>query len=155
MVLNIIAVEKSMWITLLVCAVLLCPCLGATAGEQSECGLAVDAADRLAPDADKDCDYTKTGLNGVLHKAFAGKKEAASASLAATVPAPNNLSAALATANLIAKAEFTSAQQLQAVKFGLLEAAALKCPQGFVLESEQYVPAAPKTMTLALTYQCL
>lgn len=156
-----------MWSKLVFCAVLLCLCMGAAAVEKPECGSAVDAADRLAPDSDKDCDYTKTGLNGVLHKAFSGKKalnkdnadsvvethqeELPKAALKLSKVAPNRL---------IVTASFNSQQQWQTVKFSLLESAAQQCPAGFVVVSEQYLPAVvasadAKAMTLGLTYQCL
>jgi hypothetical protein len=121
------------------------------ADDKPECGPAVDAADRLAPASDMDCDYTKTGLNGVLHKAFsemstkaeqnqeAGDRKA----VVASVPADNEAG------------EFSSPQQLNSLKFSLLNKATLECPKGFVLDGERYLPVIKKAMKLELIYHCL
>ena len=39
--------------------------------DEDECPAAVDAAEAQNQNLYKNCDYTQTGLNGVLHKAFA------------------------------------------------------------------------------------
>ena len=127
----------------------------AFAEEKPECGLAVDAADRLAPDSDTHCDYTKTGLNGAIHRALAGKKNAAEEKVEPNAQELKDKKTELAKDKLVAKGEFNSQQQLQAVKFSLLEAAAINCPKGFVLESERYLPAPMKALKLELNYQCL
>lgn len=125
----------------------------ALAEESPDCGNAVDAADRLAPSFDEHCDYTKTGLNGALHKAFSGKTTEASLGAASSATARFEPKAELAP--LVAKGEFSSAPQLQTLKFSLLETAGLKCQQGFTLLAEQYFPAPSRAMTLVLTYRCI
>ena len=127
----------------------------AFAEEKPECGSAVDAAERLAPDSDKHCDYTKTGLNGVIHRTLARKKDAGAESLEPAAQDPKDKKTDVAADKLIAEGEFYSPQQLQTVKFGLLEAAAVKCPKGFVMESEQYLPTPTNGMKLELRFQCL
>ncbi len=144
-----------MWFKLTCLSSLALVCSMAFAEEKPECGSAVDAADRLVPDSDKHCDYTKTGLNGVLHKALSGKKNTGEESAEPTAQDINEKKTHEATDKLIAKGEFKSAQQLQVVKFSLIETAAVKCPKGFLLESEQYTPTAANTIKLALIYSCL
>ena len=147
--------EQNMWFKLTFLSSLVLVCSLAFAEEKPECGPAVDAADRLASDSDEHCDYTKTGLNGVLHKALSGKKSAGEASAEPTAQDIKEKKPDVVVDKLIAKGEFNSPQHLQAVKFSLLEAAAVKCPKGFVLESEQYTPTATKAMKLELIYHCL
>ena len=147
-----------MWFKLIFISSLMAMCSLAFAEEKPECGSAVDAADRLDPDSDEHCDYTKTGLNGVLHKAFSGKKNKDEGSADQVAQAPQGTMDKKADAvknELIAKGEFNSPQQLQTVKFSLLEAAALKCTKGFTVNSEQYLPTSTKAMKLELAYQCL
>jgi hypothetical protein len=144
-----------MWFKLTFLSSLTLVCSLAFAEEKPECGSAVDAADRLTPDSDKHCDYTNTGLNGVIHRTLARKKNAGTESSEPAAQDPKDKKTEPAVEKLIAKGEFNSPQQLQAVKFGLLEAAAIKCPKGFVLESEQYLPLVTKGMKLELRFQCL
>lgn len=144
-----------MWVKLAFISVLTLLCSLALAEEKPECGSAVDAADRLVPDSDKHCDYTKTGLNGVIHKALSGKKNAGEEVAEPKVQDVKEKKIEVVADKLTAKGEFNSSQQLQTVKFSLLEVAAGQCAKGFVLESERYLPTATKAMKLELTYQCL
>jgi hypothetical protein len=144
-----------MWVKLTVLSSLALVCSLAFAEEKPECGSAVDAADRLTPDSDKHCDYTKTGLNGVIHRTLARKKNAGEESAEPIAQDVKEKKMEVVVDKLTAKGEFNSPQQLQVVKFSLLEAAAGKCPKGFVLGSERYLPTATKAMRLELTYQCL
>lgn len=146
---------RIMWVKVTSISLLMLMCASAFGAEKPECGSAVDAADRLVPDSDKRCDYTKTGLNGVIHKAFSGNKNAGEESVEPSDQETKEKKVDMFAAKLIAKEEFNSPQQLQAVKFSLLEAAALKCPKGFVVESERYTPTATKTIKLELIYACL
>ncbi len=130
-------------------------CSLAFAEEKQECGSAVDAADRLAPDSDKHCDYTKTGLNGVIHKALSGKKNVGEEDVEPKAQDVKEKKMKVVADKLTAKGEFNSPQELQTVKYSLLEAAAGQCAKGFVLGSERYLPTATKAMKLELTYQCL
>jgi hypothetical protein len=144
-----------MWFKLTFISSLALVCSLAFAEEKQECGSAVDAADRLAPDSDKHCDYTKTGLNGVIHKAFSSKKNASEDGAEPKAQDVKEKKLEVVADKLVVKGEFNSPQQLQAVKFSLLEAAAGQCAKGFVLDSERYLPTATKAMKLELTYQCL
>lgn len=144
-----------MWFKLTFLNSLALVCSLAFAEEKLECGSAVEAADRLAPDSDKHCDYTKTGLNGVLHKAFSGKKNEGDEIAETKAQDPKEKRVDAKADKLTARDEFNSPQQLQVVKYNLLEAAAVQCPKGFLLESERYVPTMTKAIKLELTYQCL
>lgn len=145
-----------MLLKLTLVSVLLLSCAFVMANEKPECGLAVDAADRLSPDSDKDCDYTKTGLNGVLHKALSGKADATENSNDVTVKdsSEKNEPAAVGVTRP-PKSEFSSQQQLQSVKFALLEKIVAECTKGFVVEGEKYLPTSSKAMKLELIYHCL
>ena len=115
-----------------------------------DCEAAVDAADRLNADSNKHCDYSKTGLNGVLHKALANKKSAPE-------PTANLAADTLATASLpqVVTREFDSAQQLSAVRYDAIQLASRECAAGFVVRGERYLPVAEKRLKLELSYQCL
>lgn len=144
-----------MWFKLTVLSSLVLVCSLAFAEEKPECGSAVDAADRLVPDSDKHCDYTKTGLNGVLHKAFSGKKNEGEEVVEPKVQDAKEKKVDVKADKVTAKDEFSSPQQLQSVKYSLLEAAAAQCPRGFQLDRERYIPTATKAIKLELIYQCL
>lgn len=124
-------------------------CTGALAADE-DCDAAVDAADRLTRNDDGHCDYTKTGLNGALHRALAKKSEVAQESGNIN----NEVLTSLPNAPQLL-AEFNSAAQLQSLRFSLIQKAGQECPKGFVLESERYLPAANKAMKLELVYRCL
>lgn len=143
-----------MWFKLTFLSSLALVCSLALAEEKAECGSAVDAADRLTPDSDKHCDYTKTGLNGVIHRSLARKKNAGEE---IAEPIAQDIKEKKTDVDkLIAKAEFSSPQQLQLVKFGLLETLTLECTKGFVVEGERYLPIInSQKMKLELIYHCL
>lgn len=148
---------------LVVCALLFCT--NFAFAKDDDCPSAVDAAEAQNPNAYKDCDYSKTGLNGALHRVFAKSKESEDASKEAPVKEPANKELAekssqpTATAaektKLITASEFSSAQQLQTLKFALLEKVALECTKGFVVEGERYLPTSTKATKLELIYHCL
>jgi hypothetical protein len=135
--------------------------------KEDDCPSAVDAAEAQNPNAYKDCDYSKTGLNGALHKVFAKSKESDDGTKEAVIKESANKDLKEAKdvteksalpvekAKLIAVSEFSSPQQLQALKFALLEKTALECTKGFVVEGERYLPAPPKATKLELIYHCL
>ena len=126
-----------------------------------ECEAAVDAANRMNPNDDKHCDYSNTGLNGVLHRAFAKKSESASATKSEPAnedsgsASKESAKAAAAEAKALPiNSEFTSAQQLQNLRYALVQKTAQECSKGFVVEAERYVPGV-KGMTLEFIYHCL
>ena len=129
--------------------------------KDDDCPSAVDAAEAQNPNAYKDCDYSKTGLNGALHKAFAKSKESDDSSKEAPIKESTNKEIAeksslpVDKAKLIAASEFSSSQQLQTLKFALLEKVALECTNGFVVEAERYLPTSTKATKLELIYHCL
>lgn len=139
-------------------------CAGAMAAEKEECGAAVDEADKLAAGIDKNCDYKNTGLNGVLHRAIAGKKKsgenvedskANNENETVSTPVEKNKKPA-EKADELAPGEFKSPQQLSQVKFALMEKLVLECSKGFVVEGERYLPVKnSKAMKLELIYHCL
>jgi hypothetical protein len=119
-----------------------------------DCEAAVDAANRLNPNEDKHCDYTNTGLNGVLHRAFANKSDSvnedSSKASAESTKTPANAEAKVFLVNN----EFTSAQQLQTLRYALVQKAAQECRKGFIVEGDRYLPRT-KGMTVELIYHCL
>jgi hypothetical protein len=129
--------------------------------KEDDCPSAVEAAEAQNPNAYKDCDYSKTGLNGALHKVFAKSKDSGDGNKensAEESPSKNiaeKSSLPLEKTKLIAANEFSSPQQLQSLKFALLEKVALECTKGFVVEGERYLPASAKTTKLELIYHCL
>jgi len=119
---------------------------------KDDCEAAVDSADRLNADANKHCDYSKTGLNGVLHKAFAKKSDDSEGGeikqAADTAVTKNVLSRSLSR-------EFDSAQQLMIVRYELLQVSAQQCVKGFVIESERYLPVNAQRLKLEFDFHCL
>ncbi|GGY65639.1 hypothetical protein GCM10011613_06900 [Cellvibrio zantedeschiae] len=135
--------------------------------QKEECGPAVDNADQLA--AAKECDYSDTGLNGVLHRTLSGKKKS-NATDDVNKDAQINKEQKRETEitkvaveekiadkkNILKADEFSSPQQLQTAKFTLLETLALECTKGFVVEGERYLPVKnSKALKLELIYHCL
>lgn len=143
-----------MLLKIIILSLLLLTSASVIADERPECGLAVDAADRLASADDKDCDYTKTGLNGVLHRALSGKTEPGDDGKDAITKESNDKNEPI-TDIVAGKGEFSSAQQLNTLRFNLLGNAILECPKGFALDAERYLPISKKTMKLELIYHCL
>lgn len=129
--------------------------------KDDDCPAAVDAAEAQNPNAYKDCDYSKTGLNGALHKAFAKSKESDDSGKETPIKESANKeiaeksSSPLEKTKLITASEFSSPQQLQSLKFALLEKVALECTKGFVVEGERYLPTSTKATKLELIYHCL
>ena len=131
--------------------------------EEDECPAAVDAAEAQDHNRYKNCDYSDKGLNGVLHRALAGKKnetgedEKPQETKSTKAQALVEKNQKPAEKNEVQKnGEFSSAQQLHVVKFSLLEKLALECTKGFVVEGERYLPVInSKSMKLELIYHCL
>jgi hypothetical protein len=121
-----------------------------------DCPPAAEVAEAQNPNAYKDCDYSEKGLNGVLHRALKKKTDAAEQTESSAKPVEAIVKEDQVVAkNFLAKGEFNSAQQLQNLRFGLIQKAADNCPKGFLLESEKYLPQADKSMKLELLYHCL
>lgn len=137
--------------------------------KQEECGPAVDNADQLA--AAKECDYSDSGLNGVLHRTLSGKKKSSATEDANKDAQINKEQKREADASkvvidenqkvvdkksILKNDEFSSPQQLQSVKFALLEKLALECSKGFVVEGERYLPVKnTNALKLELIHHCL
>lgn len=138
--------------------VLACNCFA----EEKDCPPAAEVAETQNPNAYKDCDYSNTGLNGMLHRSWKKKVEeseeqdeiASSKSKNSSVE-PGVKDNSLQTKAILAKGVFNSAQQLQTLRFALIQNALAECPKGFLLESEKYLPQADKAMKLELLYHCL
>lgn len=124
-----------------------------------DCPPAAEVAETQNPNAYKDCDYSNTGLNGALHRSWKKKMEQSDADEPdkkdAAVKMEQAKEEAIQSKNILAKGEFNSAQQLQNLRFGLIQKASTDCPKGFLLESEKYLPSADKAMKLELLYHCL
>lgn len=119
-----------------------------------DCPPAVEAAESQNPEAYKDCDYSDKGLNGVLHRAFKKKTDGVE-----VVDHPEKAEFVKeekirGESNLV-KGTFSSAQQLQALRFSLIQKASTECSKGFLLESEKYLPQVDNTLKLELFYHCL
>lgn len=152
--------------------VMLCSSAFAFAADLDDnCESAVDAADKIGSPINKECDYSNTGLNGVLHRAFAKKETAVvdKNSNEATNTEANNKNAqtTISIAPIksvttdvvkpllrVLNAEFGTVQQLAAVRYELIRKASEECTTGFVLEKESYIPAENKLLQLQLTYSC-
>ncbi len=137
---------------------------------KAECESAVDAADRLGSNANGDCDYSNTGLNGVLHRAIANKEKVSTnkkvdtetkiekldvAASRESVKATADTVTAKAILPHVVSAEFGVAQQLVSVRYELIRKAARECAKGFVLDKERYLPTETQLLQLELTYSCL
>lgn len=127
-----------------------------TASADEECPSAAEMAEAQNPNAYKDCDYSDKGLNGILHRTFKKKADKEEAN----VPADKSVEVVakeeqVVVKNTLLKGEFNSAQQLQSLRFSLIQKASADCPKGFLLESEKYLPQADKTLKLELLYHCL
>lgn len=117
---------------------------------KGDCPAAVDAADAMNVNR-QDCDYSKEGLNGVLHRVFKKSEEGARLD---TVAAP----APAATAEGIGmqlRLQLADISQAASGKHQLLAKALLACPQGFQVTSETYKPAAKPAVELSLDIRCL
>lgn len=155
----------------------------AGAGElNDDCETAVDAADRLGSDVNKECDYSNVGLNGVLHRALANKEkasidkkandvklntednseisnkkiaEASSAGVAQKDSATINSGIAKRPLPPVVSAEFGTSQQLATARYDLVRKIARECPAGFVMNEERYLPTENNLLKLELIYRCL
>lgn len=128
---------------------------------EDECPAAVDAAEAQNPNAFKHCDYSKTGLNGVLHRALSKKSEANEETKDDVAKDDSTKASAKKNqksdkSETLKEDEFSSAQQLSAVRYVLVEKLATQCAKGFVVEGERYLPVAgSKAMKLELIHHCL
>jgi hypothetical protein len=124
---------------------------------EDDCPSAVDAAEAQNHNVYKNCDYSKSGLNGILHRTLAGKAESGDdvKDDSAKTDAEKKQKT-LDKSSALTNGEFNSPQQLQSLKFALLEKIASECTKGFVVEGERYLPAInSKVMKLELIYHCL
>jgi hypothetical protein len=157
----------------LLLAVILCSSTSLLAAEVDDsCESAVDAADKLGSPINKECDYSNTGLNGVLHRAVVNKEKVVidktsnnevsvkassknmktAADIVPSDSATNNVAKPLVR---LISAEFGTVQQLATARYELIRTASQDCPIGFILDKESYLPAKNKLLKLQLTYSCL
>lgn len=124
---------------------------------EDDCPAAADAAEAQNHNLYKNCDYSKSGLNGILHRTLAGKAESGDDVKDESAKAESEKKQKLLDKpSALTNGEFSSPQQLQTVKFALLEKTALECSKGFIVEGERYLPVInSKTMKLELIYHCL
>jgi hypothetical protein len=123
-----------------------------------ECPSAIEMAEAQNHNLYKNCDYSERGLNGLLHRALAKKKESGDDETAQdTKPAGSKSVVEKISENEIRKTtDFNSPVQLQQVKFGALEKLAQECTNGFVIEGERYTPVSNSSaLKLELIYHCL
>lgn len=133
---------------------------------EDECGSAVDAADSMNVNK-PNCDYSKEGLNGYLHKAF-NKNEAGGAVLAAA-PATANVAAASGSPTTVAgtnvNAEVSAVHKLSVeveqwslvneARSQLLPKALELCTNGFSVERESYRPKGMGRIAITVEFACL
>lgn len=160
-------IKKHLFLVVMLCS----SALVFAAELDDSCESAVDAADKVGSPINKECDYSNTGLNGVLHRAFAKKEKVGDDenSNDATNTEANNKNAqtTIGTAPInsvatdvvkpllrVITAEFGGVQQLAAVRYELIRRASEDCITGFLLEKESYLPAENKLLKLQLTYSC-
>ncbi|MES2823954.1 MAG: hypothetical protein V4732_10165 [Pseudomonadota bacterium] len=152
--------------------VILCSSASVLAADlDNDCESAVDTADKLGSPISKECDYSNTGLNGVLHRAVANKEKAVvdknskdkvnaevnNKSLQTTTdiaPINSAINNAVKPLLRVLSAEFATVQQLVSARYDLIHRASQDCSSGFVLEKESYLPAENKLLKLQLTYSC-
>lgn len=115
---------------------------------EEACVPAVDLADSLNVNAKQSCDYKQSGLNRIVHNLF-GRDSSSGSSSSARVNAA-------ATAGLASQISppFSTAGELAEGRYILLRNIGLKCPQGFRLVDEQYLPS-PEHLRLNIFYKCL
>jgi len=130
--------------------------------DEEECPAAVDAAEAQNQNLYKNCDYSEKGLNGVLHRAFSGKKNEADEDIKEQGDIRNGSAKPVVEKKVVSKTELlkegeiASAAQLPMIKFAALEKLALECTNGFVVEGERYLPVKnSKALKLELIYHCL
>lgn len=158
---------------LLFVVITLCSAASVFAGELNEdCESAVDAADRLGSDVNKECDYSNTGLNGVLHRAVAKKEKSVvdKSSNAETIaetssknvktivgstPSDNATTSAVKPLFRMISAEFGTAQQLANARYELIRKVSQECTAGFALNKESYLSTENALLKLQITYSCL
>lgn len=144
---------------------------------QDGCEPAVDAADRLNSNTNKNCDYSNTGLNGVLHRALSKKNEAGAETVIEKEPSKalskeqgnkepadkektvgmnsSTISSSKKDLAYTLKGEFSSAQQLASVRYELVRKATQECVKGFAIDGEHYLPVSAELMKLELSFHCL
>ncbi|WP_331346625.1 hypothetical protein [Cellvibrio sp. UBA7661] len=132
-----------------------------------ECEAAVDAADSMNVNQ-KDCDYSKEGLNGFLQKAF--KKGSEGAVLETSGNSKSESPEAIEKNNKVAPAKSNvreTAQQsfrlsvevdqwanLPVARAQLLPKALEKCGKGFSITGEHYRSLAMGRIELQLQFEC-
>jgi hypothetical protein len=118
---------------------------------KDDCPSAADAAEAQNPNLYKDCDYSNTGLTLALKKAFGANKESVDVADKPEVKESLLVDAKMAQVS----AEFSTATQLNSLRFTLIAKLAQECPKGFVVDAEKYQPVSVKTLKLELQYHCL
>ena len=129
---------------------------------EDNCESAVDDADSMNVNR-KDCDYTKEGLNGVLHKAFNKGSEGAvletstDKSLAsADKPALKKaVKATSESAYLLLSVEVDQWANVPVARNQLLPKAMEKCERGFSVHNENYRPLPMGRIGLSIVFSCL
>lgn len=127
---------------------------------EDECPPAAEAAEAQNHNLYKNCDYSDKGINGVLHRALAKKKEAADEESVSDEKSNGKTTQEKTIKELGTELtkidEFNSPAQLQLVKYSALQRLAHECTKGFVVDGERYLPVAnSKFLKLELIYRCL
>ncbi len=146
-------------------AVIISSCCAVMAYADEPCGNAVDDADSMNVNK-PDCDYSKEGLNGYLHKAF-NKNEEGGAVLAAA-PAAVSMAAAGGSSTTVAvngNTEVSAVHKLSVdveqwslvneARSQLLPKALELCTSGFSVVRENYRPKGMGKIALTIEFSCL
>ena len=146
-------------------AVIISSCCAVMVYADEPCRNAVDDADSMNVNK-PDCDYSKEGLNGYLHKAF-NKNEEGGAVLAAA-PAAVSLAAAGGSSTTVAanvNTEVSAVHKLSVdveqwslvneARSQLLPKALELCTSGFSVVRENYRPKGMGKIALTIEFSCL
>lgn len=123
---------------------------------EEECVPAVDAADAMNVNQ-KECDYSKEGLNGYLHstlrKSETDTAVATTGTAAATAQTVNSAAQFGAVHELSVEVDKWS--RLPDARTQLLPNAMELCPDGFAVKGEKYRPRAKNKILLVIEFSCL
>lgn len=118
--------------------------------DEEDCIAAVDAMDSMNVNQ-KLCDYSNSGLNGVIHKAFNDKGDSSAEQKQDSAAVAEASTAQLVKVLAI---DVASEKHLAAVRSTAVYQALATCPAGFSLVRESYRPKSQKAIELMFEYQC-
>ena len=111
----------------------------------SECAAAVDSADSLNPNQSAGCDYSKSGLNGWIHKNLRQQEP--------ETKSPVRALAKSGKLNVIMLRDSAEVSELGKLRNKLILDGLAECAAGFTVLAEAYRPLE-KTVELELKLSC-